>query len=415
VSILSRLLGGDGAKAWQWTYDPPVVETFTNMTPDSGLMVGGRSTSPKRGLRLSTAYACIRLRSETIAGLPWHSVEYTGKRRTVQEPEPWMERPNDDMTGFDLFEAISAAIDTEGNSVAILIRDNLQRVREIWPVDPATVEIWRDEPTRRNPRPLRRYRVGETEYRREDVWHVPGWRLPGMVRGMNPLAWHTFTLGLSIAADTYGAAFFENGAHMSGLIETPGNPGVDKLVAMRDSFARDHAGAHNAAKPGFLFGGATWKPLQLPNDQAQFLETRKFQAEEIARIWRVPPHKVGILDRATFSNIEHQGIEWESDGIWPYTRRIEASALHVGLLPMGRKLKANTSILTRGALKDQAQAFAIGRQWGWWSADDVRAKLDEDPLPENGDVYLSPMNMTPAGELGDGFVTDDEPPVRQEA
>jgi HK97 family phage portal protein len=203
---------------------------------------------------------------------------------------------------------------------------------------------------------------------------------------------------LALAAEEYGESFFRNGATMSGVIEAERDPGEPAVARMRASFARDHQGLRNSHKPGFLFG-AKWTPLSIPNDAAQFLETRKYQLGEIARIFRVPPHKIGDLDRATFSNIEHQAIEWVTDGVIPTTARIEAAVLAAGILDVGQHLRFNFSGLLRGDTVSRYAAYAVGRQWGWLSVDDIRALEDQNPLPDGrGQVYLEPMNMTPVGQ-----------------
>lgn len=388
--------------AWQWTYDPPTVETLTSASPSNTSRVG--TATSERGLQLTVSYACVRLRAETIAGLPMHAVEYDGAKREIRDPSPWMERPNAETSPFELIEAWVGSIDVDGNAFSWVDLDNLGRVAEIWPLDPTKCAVKRDPSKAAVNRNPRRYEIDgqavpelNVAAKRSGIMHIKGFGGAARLRGINPVQWHMHALGLAIAAEEYGESFFVNGTVMQGVIETPGNPPIPKLREMRDSFAESHAGPRNAHKPGFLFGGAQWKQMQLPNDQAQFLETRRFQAEEVCRIWRVPPHKVGILDRATFSNIEHQGIEWANDGVAPYTQRITSAVLAYGLMPMGQRLKFNLAGLSRGDLKAQAEAYAIGRQWGWYSVNDVLRKLDENDIGEKGDVYLQPLNMIPAG------------------
>lgn len=378
-----------------------VEEPFTNM---AGPRVGwsnraGIKVTRDRAMRLSTVWACIRLRAETIGMLPIDVVEYDNGSRIRQDLPPWLQRPNPEMTRFELFERTSASLDTDGNAFWWYQRDRLDRVAEVWPLPPTSVEVFRDQPRRPGDPPgPKRFRVGNEELGSDEILHIPGFSLPGRLRGLNPIEEHAHAIGLAAAAEEFGESFFGNGSVMAGVLVADRDPGEKNVRRMQDSFARDHRGLRNAHKPGFLFGGVRWEQLTIPNDQAQFLETRKFQAEEIARIFRVPAHKVNILDHATFSNIEHQSIEWVQDGVMPYTSRIEAAVLAAGLLDVGQQLRFNLDGLMRGDTMSRYAAYAIARQWGWLNVDDIRALEDLNPLPDGqGQTYLEPLNMVPAG------------------
>ncbi len=379
------------------------IQPFSNYTTLPAFFESSRGVSRSRGLQLSTVWACVKLRAETIGALPVGPVEYQGKSRIPKDPPPWLQRPNPETTRYELFERTSASIDTDGNAYWYLERDRLGRVVEVW-VIPATATVpFRDPPRRPGDPPgPKRYRVGSDEYDADRILHIAGFTLPGRLRGMNPIEHHAHTLGLAAAAEEYGETFFDNGATMQVVLEHPGDPGRDGARRMQETFARDHTGLRNAHKPGVIFGGTKLHQLSIPNEQAQFLETRRFQREEICGIFRVPPHKVGILDKATFSNIEHQGIEWATDGVAPYTARIEAAVLAAGLLESGEHLRFNLGGLLRGDTPARFAAYAIARQWGWLSVDEIRSLEDMNPLPDGkGETYLEPLNMVPVGERPD--------------
>lgn len=377
-----------------------VVEAGDNWSPPVSFFGGERGTwSRTRALQLATVWACVKIRAETIGALPAGVVEYRGETRVRKESPTWLERPNPETTRFQLFELTSASIDVDGNAYWFKERDRLGRVTEVWPVPPSRTQVFRETVQGKEVGP-KRFRVDNEEFGADRILHIPGFTLPGRLRGMNPIDQHRHALGLAVAAEDYGEAFFRNGAVMSGVIEAPSDPGKENADRMRTSFARDHVGVHRAHKPGFLFGGARWVQLSIPNDNAQFLETRKYQRNEICAIFRVPPHKIGDLERATFSNIEHQSIEWATDGVMPMTSRIEAAVYADGdLLDRGDHLKINLAGLVRGDIASRFAAYAIARQWGWLSADDIRSLEDMNPLPDGiGQTYLEPLNMVPAGE-----------------
>lgn len=385
----------------------PIIESGDNLNPPASFFGSPGSTwSRTRAMQLATVWACIKIRAETIGALPAVVVEYRGESRVRKDQPTWLQRPNPEMTRFQLFELTSASLDAEGNAFWYKEKDRLGRVIEVWPLPPARTEVFREKVGNERVGP-KRFRIDHQEFGTDQILHIPGFTLPGRLRGLNPIDQHRHALGLAVAAEEYGEAFFRNGAMLSGVIEHPSDPGKEAAERLRDQFARDHSG-RRSHRPGVLFGGAKWTQLSVPNDNAQFLETRKYQRNEICSIFRVPPHKVGDLERATFSNIEHQSIEWATDGVMPTTARIEAAVFADGdLLDRGDHFKLNLAGLVRGDIASRYAAYAVGRQWGWLSADDIRGLEDMNPLPDGiGSTYLEPLNMVPAGE---------RPPVDQPA
>lgn len=380
-----------------------VVERYTTLSPGPFYSAGNGvsiNVGRDRAMQIATVWACVKVRAEEIGGLPIDVVERQGKFRIQKTLPTWLEKPNPETTRFELFERTSASIDTDGNAFWYVERDRLGRIAEVWVLPPTAVEVFRDPPpTKDDPPGPKQFKIDGKTYTSDNIVHIPGFSLPGRLRGMSPLDQHRHSLGLAAAAEEYGEAFFANGAVMSGVIVMERDPGDASVRRMQNSFAEDHAGLSNAHKPGVLFGGAKFEQLTIPNDTAQFLETRKYQREDICGIMRVPPHKVQILDRATFSNIEHQGIDWVTSGLMPTTARIEAAVVAAGLLERGDHMKFKFQGQLRGDTVSRYAAYAIGRQWGWLSADDIRELEDEDPLPDGqGESYLVPLNMVPAGQ-----------------
>ena len=235
----------------------------------------------------------------------------------------------------------------------------------------------------------------------DEVLHIPGLGYDGLV-GYSPIALAKNAIGISIACEDYGASFFGNNANPSGVLEHPGvikNP--DKL---RDAWHRAYGG-RNAHKVAVLEEGVKFTPISIPNNEAQFLETRKFQIEEIARMYRVPLHMIGDLDHATFSNVEHLSLDFVKYSLDPWIVRWEQS-LQKALLSDSEKgqyfVKFNVDGLLRGDYASRMQGYATARQNGWMSANDIRELEDMNMISdeEGGNLYLVNGSFTKLADAG---------------
>ena len=239
---------------------------------------------------------------------------------------------------------------------------------------------------------------GTNELDQDRVLHVAG--MGTGVMGKSPIRMHRESLGTSIAAQRYGAKFFANDARPGFVLSHPGVMGEDGFKNFKDSWNQIHQGTDNAHRVAILEEGMKPEQIGIPPRDAQFIETRKFEKSEIAAIFRVPPHLIGDLDRATYSNIEQQGIEFVMHSLRPWLVRIE-QAINVRCLSETERARYyaehNVAGLLRGDLSTRYTAYATGRQWGWLSADDIRAMENMNPLPgDQGTTYLQPMNMVSA-------------------
>jgi len=210
---------------------------------------------------------------------------------------------------------------------------------------------------------------------------------------------------LGLAAEEFGARFYGNNARPGVVLSHPGHLGEDAFDRLAVSWKQAHEGLENAHRVAILEEGMQVTEVGIPPSDAQFLETRQFQIREIARIFRVAPHMIQDLENATFSNIEHQGIDFVTHTLLPWITRIEQSIQRCLITNIekskGYYCKFNPAGLLRGDLKSRYDAYAVARQWGWFSADDVREMEEQNPLPNGaGQVYLSPMNMVPSDQLG---------------
>lgn len=231
--------------------------------------------------------------------------------------------------------------------------------------------------------------------------HIPGLGFDGLV-GYSPIAMAKNAIGMAIACEEYGAKFFANGATPGGLLEYPGT--VKNPEAVRESWNKGFSGG-NSHKIAVLEEGMKYTPISISPEQAQFLETRKFQIDEIARIFRVPPHMVGDLEKSSFSNIEQQSLEFVKYTLEPWIIRWEQS-INRALLSEKEKaayfVKFNVDGLLRGDYQSRMNGYATARQNGWMSANDIREleNLDRIPAEYGGDLYLINGNMTKLEDAG---------------
>ena len=388
--------------------DAPKVPEVTDNVRDSGqTFVFGRADSgekvdEKTAMQIATVYACVRLLAETVAGLPLHLYRYTddtgnGKERAKDHPlyKILYRQPNPEMTSFSFWETMVLQILLWGNSYAQVIRDGKNNVLALYPLPPENVEVDRDEKghiyyiyhayTDEVP--------GETNkdiyFRSDEVFHVPGLSYNGLV-GVSPIAMMKNSLGTTLAVEKYGSAFFKNGAQPSGVLEHPGvlkNP--EKI---RENWSDVYGGANNAHKVAVLEEGMSYKAISLPPEDSQFLSTRQFGVNEICRIFRVPPHLVQDMEHATFSNIEHQSIDFVVHTLTPWLVRFEQAIIKDLLLPDEQDdyfPKFNVDGLLRGDYQSRMQGYATGISNGFLSPNDIHRleNMDLIPAEKGGDDY----------------------------
>ena len=367
-----------------------------------GRTSSGKMVNEKTAMQTTAVYACVRVLAEAIASLPIHVYSYDDKGNKIMEFEHPLYRilhdcPNPEMTSFTFREVLMTHLLLHGNAYAQIIRDGAGRVVSLYPLLPNCMDIERDDKgqlyyiyTRQSDENPNFKDNGQIVLRYEDVLHIPGLGFDGLY-GYSPISLAKQAVGISIAAEEYGASFLKNGASPGGVLEHPGvlkNP--DKV---RESWNQIYQGSGNAHRVAVLEEGMSFKPISLKPDEIQFLETRKFQLEEIARIFRVPLHLIGDLEHATFSNIEHQSLEFTKFTLGPWIARWEQELQKALLLPgeQGKYIiKMNVDGLLRGDYKTRMEGYSIGLQNGFLSPNDIRALEDLNPIPEEegGNLYL---------------------------
>ncbi|NEW66046.1 phage portal protein [Carnobacteriaceae bacterium zg-84] len=369
-----------------------------------GQSSSGKRVNERTAMTMSAVYSCVRILSETLASLPLHVYEITdvGSQKATNHSlyNLLHNEPNSEMTSFIFRETLMTHLLLWGNAYAQIIRNGKGDVVGLYPLMPDKMTVDRDD----NHTIYYEYLSTNGERVRlsyQDVLHIPGLGFDGLV-GYSPIAMAKNAIGMSIAAEEYGAKFFSNGATPSGILEHPGT--VKNAESLRESWTRGFSG-NNSHKVAILEEGMKYTPISISPNEAQFLETRKFQLNEIARIFRIPPHMVGDLEKSSFSNIEQQSLEFVKYTLDPWVIRFE-QAFNRRLLKDKEKaqfyVKFNVDGLLRGDYQSRMNGYAVGRQNGWMSANDIRLleNLDRIPTEEGGDLYLVNGNMLPLKHAG---------------
>ena len=377
-----------------------------------GGSTSGKKVNERSAMQMTAVYACVRILSESIASLPVHLYQYESegnKAKAVKHPlyRILHDEPNPEMTSFVFRETLMTHLLLWGNAYSQIIRNGKGEVIGLYPLMPNRMTVDRDS----NGQIIYQYQMqdsdahtgksGSVTLRPSEVLHVPGLGFDGLV-GYSPIAMAKNAIGLSIATEEYGAKFFANGATPGGILEFPGT--VKNPESIRESWNKGFSGS-NAHKVAILEEGMKYTPISISPEQAQFLETRKFQIDEIARIFRVPPHMVGDLEKSSFSNIEQQSLEFVKYTLEPWIIRWEQS-LNRALLTEKEKpdyfVKFNVDGLLRGDYQSRMNGYAIARQNGWMSANDIRSLEQLDLIPDElgGNLYLINGNMTKLQDAG---------------
>ena len=378
-----------------------------------GKSAAGARVNEFTAMQTTAVYACVRILAESIAGLPLHVYEYrgNGKERVPGHPLYFLlhDSPNPEMTSFIFRETAMIHLLLWGNFFSQIIRDGMRRVVGLYPLLPNRMSVDRDEHGQlvytytpmsdSNPN----LKSGQSiKLRREDVLHIPGLGFDGLV-GYSPIAMARNAVGMTLACEEYGSAFFANGARPGGVLK---HPGVLKDPSkLRESWQAVYGGTANTGKVVVLEEGVDYQQISIPPEEAQFLETRKFQIDEIARLYRVPPHMIGDLEKSSFNNIEQQSLEYVKYTLNPWVVRWEQSLQKALLLPSEQKryfIKFNVDGLMRGDYQSRMQGYATGRQNGWLSANDIREMENMNPIPdeEGGNLYLINGNLCKLRDAG---------------
>ena len=378
-----------------------------------GGSTSGKQVTERSAMQMTAVYSCVRILSEAVAGLPLHLYRYKeggGKEKAIDLPLYRLlhDEPNPEMSSFVFRETLMTHLLLWGNAYAQIIRNGKGEVIALYPLMPNKMRVDRDEKgslyyeyvhTSDEADTMKNTTVRLTPY---NVLHIPGLGFDGLV-GYSPIAMAKNAIGMAIACEEYGAKFFANGAAPSGVLEHPGV--IKDPQKVREAWQSQFGGSQNANKIAVLEEGMKYTPISISPEQAQFLETRKFQINEIARIFRVPPHMVGDLEKSSFSNIEQQSLEFVKYTLDPWVMRWEQSLSRALFTDEEKKtlfFKFNVEGLLRGDYQSRMNGYATARQNGWMSANDIREleNMDKIPAEQGGDLYLINGSMLPMQNAG---------------
>ena len=374
-----------------------------------GGTTSGKAVNERTAMQTSAVYACVRILAESVAGLPLHVYERTANGSKSTKPSHPLYRllhdePNREMTSFVFRETLMSHLLLWGNAYAQIIRDGRGFPIALYPLLPDRMAVDRNE----SGELVYTYQSdkGQVKLRRENILHIPGLGFDGLI-GYSPIAMAKNAVGLALATGDYGAAFFANGANPGGVLEHPGVIKPEQADRLRESWQSQFGGA-NAHKVAVLEEGLKFHQMSIPPEQAQFLETRKFQINEIARIFRVPPHMVGDLEKSSFSNIEQQSLEFVKYTLDPWVVRWEQSLQQALILPSEKAtifIKFNLDGLLRGDYQSRMQGYSTGIQNGFMSVNDVRGLEDMNLLTaeEGGDLHFVNGNMVKLADVGAAY------------
>lgn len=397
----------------------------------------GKRVTERSSMQITAVYACVRVLSEAVASLPLHLYQYDDKGskiKAVDHPLYFLlhDEPNEEMTSFAFRETIMTHLLLWGNAYVQIIRNGRDEVVGLYPLMPNKMQVDRDD----HGKIYYRYQWSQDEapindsntvvLSPHDVMHIPGLGYDGIV-GYSPIAMAKNAIGLSMAAEEYGSKFYANGAAPGGVLEHPGV--LKDPERVRESWQAAFGGSQNSNKVAVLEEGLKYTPISINPSEAQFLETRKFQIDEIARIFRIPPHMIGDLEHATFSNIEEQSLEFVIYVLQPWLSRIESSISRC-LLAQDEKRQFfalfNVDGLLRGNYQSRMQGYATGINNGFMCPNDVRRLENWDLIPEEegGNLFMVNGTMTPLKMAGAAYQqaqqqtqlsqTEEDPPDKEE-
>lgn len=372
----------------------------------------GKKITVHNSRQYSAVFAAERILAEDTASLPlilYRRLKPRGKEKAVDHRlfDVLYLRANSEMTAYELRELLVSHTAMWGNGYVEIQRDQGQRVMALWPLRPDRVDVQRGwdgklyyhvtigDPLEHDPE--------KQTLPARNVMHVRGLGYDG-IKGYSVIGFARQSIGLGLATEEFGARFFGNGARPGAVLEHPGKLSQPAQNRLRKSWNVRHQGLDNAHRLAILEEGMKLHEIGIPPEDAQFLQTRKFQINEIARWFRIPPHMLADLERSTNNNIEHQSLEYLMHTLHPWLVRIEQRISHDLLTEAERRqgyfAEHLVDALLRADIKSRYEAYAVARQNGWMNADEIREKENMNPQEDGqGKIYLVPLNMVPADML----------------
>ncbi|MFI6117470.1 phage portal protein [Kitasatospora sp. NPDC051164] len=376
----------------------------------AALSSAGIPVSDQTALQLSAVWACVRILSTAVSGLPIRAMR-PQDRITVPVPDQPTIVTDPFGGANDVrflsrrsgFQQLAVSLGLRGNAYAmVLSRDWLLRPNRLAVIHPDRVKVdWADDGSRC-------YEVDRVPVpNAADMVHLMGMCLPGEPTAMSPVGYARHCIGLGLAAETFGGKFFSQGAHMSGIISVEGNLDRASAREMKEAFEASHSGMSNAHAIGVLSGGAKWQSISVTPDDAQFLGTRAAATLDIAMLYGIPPHMLGQVDRTTSwgSGIEQQSLGFLAYTLEPWIGTFEDA--WTAMLPRGTSARMDTTALLRTDTAGRFAAYTQGRTSGVITINEARAKENYPPV-DGGDDIFAPLNSAHSG--ADAAPADPMPP-----
>lgn len=340
-------------------------------------------------MRINAFYACVLLISDTISTLPVDSFRRVDGNRIPYRPQPaWIQRPDVDLLRTEHYQQVLISLLLDGNAFVRIYRDQTGQVANLVVIDPSRVQVTRTPVTRE----LLYIIDDNNQYpvTAQEMLHITEMRKAGELRGISRVSQLKDNLGLATALQSFASRFFAQGATTSGVIETPMGLNREQAKELVDGFDQRHKGYKKAHKTGILTGGAKFVRTGVNPDEAQMLDSQKFAVEQIARIFRVPPHMIGITSAGamSYNSVEQQNINFVTHTLRPYIAKMEDA--YSTLLPEGAFIRFNVDGLLRGDFATRMNGYSIGSQAGFLSVNDIRRFEDLRPV-DGGDVYRVPL------------------------
>lgn len=398
MTALSRILGTPVKASIE---NPRVPLTSTSLLDwlNGSPVHAGVSVSETSSLGMPAVWRAVNLIAGTNASLPLHAYRSQDDVRlpvTSGQAASLLASPHPDLTSFELWEQVYAHLLLWGNAYLRVLRNQMGQVAELWPLHPSRIKCGRASDGSKV------YMLDGNEERPltdREVMHIPGFGYDG-VCGVSPIRLARQGIGLALAAEEYGAKLFGNGSLASGILQTDQRLDQSQADRLKAGWKARFAGIANAHEVAVLDAGAKFQQLTIPPGDAQFIESRRFQIGEVARIFGVPPHMLMDTEKSTSwgTGIEQQGIGFVVYTLRPWLTRVEQRLTRL-LRPQPVYAKYSVEGLLRGDTKARYESYAVGRNWGWLSVNEIR-RLEDLPPVEGGDARMQPLNMGPLGQEG---------------
>lgn len=355
-------------------------------------------------LKYSAVFACVRVLAETLANTPIALYRKLPNKEREEANDLAIydilhNVPNSEMSAFNFKESCMNSLNLGGNAVCQRLVNEKGDLVGLYPLFYNRVEITRDQNTNKL---IYIVDGNKATLQREQVLHIPGFSLDG-VKGLSPIEYTANAIRLGLNYEQFGVNFYKNGANATGAFKSPGVLEEEAYQRLKKDLKTNYTGLKNTGTPMILEDGLEFQQFQIKPVDAQLLESKYFQIEDICRIYRVPQHLINKLDRSTNNNIEQQSLEFIMYTMLPWFKRWEDAVNSQLLTPQERQegyyLEFKTDALLRGDTAARAAYYGQGRQWGWLSVNDIRRLENMPSIGKEGDIYLQAVNMAEAGTI----------------